>query len=937
MSAKKFKSALILLILVCCINQASAQWVQQNNPTGTFLDDVSFINDNTGWICGSGIAKTTNGGINWINLPNPESNVITNIHFIDANTGFAGSFYLWKTTNGGNNWTKALTDAGNYCDMSFINSSTGWVVSNSNGIWRTTDSGNNWTMINNQYNHTLNAISFINANTGWAAGYNGGIFKTTNGGVNWTAQTPVTTQDLYSINFSDANTGRAVGGNPGVFLRTTNGGTNWTSVAGPFNYRYDKTNFINSSIGWLSGASGIALTTDNGTSWINQTPPGSSNIAAVSYISPNTIYAVSQNVYKSTSGGFNLNAPSNLALVPVSTSQINLSWTDNSSDEEKFIIERSSDGNNWSIIDSVNADVTSYQSTGLSTDQLYYFRVYGKKIIFTSGYSSAEWIRTPMTAPTLSSPEAGTVIPYVPVLQWTTVPNAFTYTLQVASDTNFSNIVYTIIAPGLTSSPVPPANLQNSTRYYWRVKVSSLLNNSLFTPYRDFIFQNPNYGNNMSSGSNLYYFANSTSGANLSPNKPTYNWRDTTGSTYIILNGSLLGSLIAGNLDDGLFRFTNILTGNNAVRFFGNNYQTIYIGTNGIISFGTFDPQLGVNIEPPTDGLSQNNMLNAILPLWKDFNFGDADVTGRSLCIKVTSNEIIITFSKVPSYNASVDANDYVSFQTILQYTSNPVQNSKIDFVYNYDQTGSSFVSKYNNNTIYPMLVGIKGTSESAQEFQYRFFNSSFQLINSGPIFSSNLTLALGPDASLLPVELSSFTSQVNGSNVKLEWSTVNEQNNSGFDVERKTSGSNEWKKISFVNGNGTSNETHNYSYEDKIAASGKYQYRLKQIDFNGNYKYYELSNEVEIEVPKKFNLSQNYPNPFNPATKINFELPRSSNVKLSVYDITGKLASELVNEQRAAGYYTVEFNGSNFASGIYFYRIEAGEYNATKKMTLVK
>jgi len=937
MSAKNFKSTLILLILVCCINQASAQWIQQNNPTGTFLADVSFINNNTGWVCGSGIAKTTNGGINWVNLSSPESNIITNMNFIDANTGFAGSFYFWKTTNGGNNWTKAIPDAGNYCNMSFINSSTGWVLSNSNGIWKTTDSGNNWTMINNQYNHTFTSISFINANSGWAAGYNGGIFKTTNGGVNWTAQTPVTVQDLYSINFSDANTGRATGGNPGVFLRTTNGGTNWTSVTGPFNYRYDKIKFINSSIGWLCGASGIALTTNNGTSWINQTPPGSSNIAAVSYISTNTIYAVSENIYKSTSGGFNLNAPSNLALVPVSTSQINLSWTDNSSDEEKFVIERSSDGNNWSIIDSVNADVTSYQNSGLSTDQLYYYRVYSKKIIFTSGYSTTEWIRTPMTAPTLSSPEAGTVIPYVPVLQWTTVPNAFTYTLQVASDTNFSNIVYTIIAPGLTSSPVPPANLQNSTRYYWRVRVSSLLNNSLFTPYRDFIFQDPNYGNNMSSGNNLYYFANSTSGANLSPNKPAYNWRDTTGSTYMILNGSLLGSLIAGNLDDGLFRFTNILTGNNAIRFFGNNYQTIYIGTNGIISFSSFDPQVGINIEPPLGGLSNNNMLNAILPLWKDLNFGDADVTGRSLCLKVTSNEIIVTFSRAPSYNTATDANDYVSFQTIIQYTANPTQNSKIDYMYNYDQTGSTFITKYNNNTINPMLTGIKGASGSVQEFQYRFFNSAAQLINSGPIFSSNLALALGPDATLLPVELSSFTSQINGSNVKLNWTTVNEQNNSGFEIQRTNANENDWKKISFIQGNGTTNEGKNYTYEDRNVSTGKYQYRLKQIDFNGNYEYHALVNEVEIGVPKKFNMSQNYPNPFNPTTKINYELPITNYVTIKIYDINGKEAAQLVNQNQKAGYYTVEFNGSNLASGMYFYRIKAGDFSAVKKMVLVK
>ncbi|MBN8572021.1 MAG: T9SS type A sorting domain-containing protein [Ignavibacteria bacterium] len=119
--------------------------------------------------------------------------------------------------------------------------------------------------------------------------------------------------------------------------------------------------------------------------------------------------------------------------------------------------------------------------------------------------------------------------------------------------------------------------------------------------------------------------------------------------------------------------------------------------------------------------------------------------------------------------------------------------------------------------------------------------------------------------------------------------------------------------------------------------SSGKYQYRLKQIDFNGNYEYHTLQNEVEIGVPKKFNLSQNYPNPFNPTTRINYELPITNYVSIKIYDINGKVVVNLVNENKQAGYYTLEFNGANLSSGMYFYRIEAGEFSAVKKMVLVK
>ena len=89
--------------------------------------------------------------------------------------------------------------------------------------------------------------------------------------------------------------------------------------------------------------------------------------------------------------------------------------------------------------------------------------------------------------------------------------------------------------------------------------------------------------------------------------------------------------------------------------------------------------------------------------------------------------------------------------------------------------------------------------------------------------------------------------------------------------------------------------------------------------------------------LPTVFYLSQNYPNPFNPTTKINFELPKDVKVKIMVYDVLGREVIKLVDEFKKAGRYTVEFNGNNYASGVYFYRIEAGEFILAKKMVLIK
>jgi hypothetical protein len=116
----------------------------------------------------------------------------------------------------------------------------------------------------------------------------------------------------------------------------------------------------------------------------------------------------------------------------------------------------------------------------------------------------------------------------------------------------------------------------------------------------------------------------------------------------------------------------------------------------------------------------------------------------------------------------------------------------------------------------------------------------------------------------------------------------------------------------------------------------------LKQIDFNGNFQYFNLSNEVIVGVPEKYDISQNYPNPFNPATKINYDIPFDGKVSIAIYDMTGREVAKLVNEIQPAGYYTIQFNASKMTSGVYFYRIisegNAGQqFVMTKKMVLVK
>ncbi len=188
----------------------------------------------------------------------------------------------------------------------------------------------------------------------------------------------------------------------------------------------------------------------------------------------------------------------------------------------------------------------------------------------------------------------------------------------------------------------------------------------------------------------------------------------------------------------------------------------------------------------------------------------------------------------------------------------------------------------------------------------------------------------------IVPVELTSFSAAVNNNgDVVLNWATATETNNHMFEVERKTD-NDEYFTVGFVNGAGTTTEPQNYIYIDKSVGTGKYFYRLKQLDFDGRYQY---SNEIEVNVngPLTFVLEQNYPNPFNPSTKFRYSLSEAGNVKLSVYNTVGEEVAVLVDGFSESGFFEVSFNASNLPSGVYMYKLQSANSVQTKKMMLLK
>jgi hypothetical protein len=199
--------------------------------------------------------------------------------------------------------------------------------------------------------------------------------------------------------------------------------------------------------------------------------------------------------------------------------------------------------------------------------------------------------------------------------------------------------------------------------------------------------------------------------------------------------------------------------------------------------------------------------------------------------------------------------------------------------------------------------------------------------------------------ASPLPVQCSALLATCkNTQSVELQWRTATEVDNFGFEIERSqvlsrqsSIGNLEWTRIGFVEGAGTSTSPREYSFVDRGVAPGRYSYRIKQIDRGGSFRYI---GETEVEVggvPHEFTLHQNYPNPFNPATTIEYDLPEEANVSLVVYDNLGRRVAELVNTHQQPGYYTATFDASHLTSGMYYYKLQAGDFVKVRKLILVK
>jgi len=329
-------------------------------------------------------------------------------------------------------------------------------------------------------------------------------------------------------------------------------------------------------------------------------------------------------------------------------------------------------------------------------------------------------------------------------------------------------------------------------------------------------------------------------------------------------------------------------------------------------------------LDPPSDFERRRN--NIVYSYQKNRNpfidhpeFADAIYSSSSLYLSeiesLNNSNFILTFSEDLDFSTTSDFTNYDLFnQSVLV---------------------SGIQSNYSNNANKILLSTNAPITDSILVIRVKNIKAS-----SGKTIIENslATVAVNPNAPL-PVELSSFTATQNSKQIIFKWETATETNNHGFELEHKSiiNSISNWKKIAFIQGNGTSTITNNYSFSilKSDLRIGENIFRLRQMDFDGTFT---LSDELIISInPQKFALFQNYPNPFNPTTKISYQLPKDSFVNLEIFNSLGQKVSTLLNSQQTEGFHEIEYDASNLANGIYYYLLKAGNFFSTRKMMLIK
>jgi photosystem II stability/assembly factor-like uncharacterized protein len=875
----------------------------------------------------------TNQSFSQINLnwkwshPKPQGNTLRYVKMFSATTwyavGYAGSFI--KTTDGGSSWSYYANAGGSYpyglgktlYSGWFFNMNTGLVSGVSGWIGRTTDGGATWDSIPSGVTASLYGIHFVNANTGFIGGSSGTILKSTNAGATWSAVTSGTTSTIENIYAVDVNHIYAPS-TSGNLRISTDGGTTWTQYATGGSTLYDA-NFGNANTGFVCGSSGhVIVTTNGGTNWTSINPAGSSTWYELSTF-PVTL------------------PPSNLLIQDFEgTTYPPTGWT------------LSGTSGIWSR----NTQCSGY-GVGTASSRAYFYGV-------SSGSQN-------LNTSTFTATVAGDSLIFDHAYAtFTTEDDQLRISTSSNGGTNWTQLVLLhggvsgelVTAPPTTSNFVPTAAQWGTKRYALPVGTNALQFTGITAYGNNLYLDNIKVVRPGSSsyevyviGSDAFYIYHSS---NLGGTWDTINHLDPSQiwtSTWYSMdkNGSALVAVGASGLmnrsTNGGSNWTNYNTWIFAGTFYDvwaeyNNTKVMAVGSGSNTTKGLRSTNGGTtwiamdNITTTSKYFRSISMVNSNTGyicgssggMFKTTNGG---ASWDSLPFPGTQLLYNVDFVNATTGWTSSSSSSYL-WKTTNGGTTWTSQSGPTSAVYCVDMVDANtgwFCGS--SGKIWNTTNG--GTNWAAQTSgtTSTLYWVSMVNANTGYVCGSSGTLKKTTDGG---TNWATITTPYSTTYYKTDWVNAN----NGFVVgssaytTKTTDGGTTWS-IETTSGSTTYGIYMNSP--DSAWACGSLQ---------AVYKWAKAPQGVanwNNEVPATYYIDQNYPNPFNPATTIKFGIPKAGNVSLNVYDITGRLVKTLFNNAPLnPGTVTYKFDGTNFASGVYFYTLIVDNNKIdTKKMVLVK
>ncbi len=791
-------------------------------------------------------------------------------------------------------WQNPIPQGNELNDIWMFSSQVILAVGDIGTVIKSTDGGINWSVTHycGGITSDLYTVFFINQNIGWAAGEMGNVLKTTDGGISWSAKTTMDSLAINGLYFHDSQNGWAagtkveLGDQKGVILKTTDGGATWITDENTGAKSLNNIRFFNDNVGWAVGSRYqtqediILRTGDGGTTWQPYYSGNTTELYCACFVDSLHGWAVGKRTTSSS--------------VIIHTNDSGINWTAQNqpgSDKVLWAIAFRDQNLGWAVgasglvLKTVNGG-SSWDKDGVT--------IQASRNLKALGFTNSQMVMSVGNAGIIvKSQDDGTV--------WQEISSGTTtwhfYAIDFADpDTGWivgpNKTILRSIDGGENWDPQASSAPQNlldicmvDNMTGWTVgEWGVTLKTTSGGINDDWIEQN--------SGTNDFlhscFFLNDQVG-----------WLcggPVTGDTSIILHTTDGGSQwIKQNCPASVSL--------RAIHFV-DDQNGWAVGENG-------------NVVQTTDGGANWSLVN--VGRMEDF-----------YSVYFLTNDIgwIGGNSILHTSDGGANWDEQQTFSANYQVRS-------IEFI---DLLIGWAAIQGNSGALYKTMNGGLNWFKLEIGTANNLFDIDIVNEELGWVVGTYSTI-LKTDAVFVPVELTSFTCAWIDYRVELSWATASELNNYGFEIERKFSEHNKWESVGFVEGNGTTTRMNYYSFADSPRGGGKYNYRLKQVDIDGKFKFSPIR---EVVVPSKFALHQNHPNPFNPRTAIGFELPANAHVILEIYNMLGQKIATLIDERRPAGFQQVTWDGTDNAgkvvgSGVYFYYIKSGRFEATKKLVLLR